>query len=658
MNVLSKVKTHLVIQVLIVFVLALIIITSLISANDALAEGKKDDAYGAILPSYRPSDNPLLKLSKDKMNWPPAIPPTPREVRGLEDPTAMEIYDLATGDVTRIASSDASQQPLVPGLTQVEPFSGLIPPGFVPESVLPPDDRVRVYTTESYPWRTICKLFITANDNSNWVCSGSIIGCPDGHGYHILTAGHCVYMHDHGGWVNSIEVVPGLDYDYMPYNYAWATFMRSYTGWTSSADHRHDWAMVTLDRNIGDYTGWMGRITTSDMSWYENGFNSAGYPTDLDCGVTNSSGLCMYFDFDYGRTANEYNHWYYMDTFGGQSGMPVWYYDDPNRYIATIHAYGNDGSGSNHGTRLNTDKFDRIITWCNSDTPPTDYADLIDDGQSYSGFSPTTVTPGQSFHAWCDVRNIGTASSGGFYVSFYASTNTNITTSDYLIGSDYVSSIFPFNWSDADWNGTFPCIPPGTYYVGWIIDRYGNVTEFNEGNNTAYKEAYQLTIPSYAMITVTSPDGAEEWGSGHIHNITWDRLCFYDNVKIQHSTNGGSTWSTITSNTANDGIYPWFVDSIFTLTCKVKVSDMVYGNPYDISDQNFTVYIPGDANHDENVSIADVVYLVNHVFKRMDPPVPLSAGDVDGDCKVVVQDIVYLVNFLFKRMAAPVEGCA
>ena len=47
-----------------------------------------------------------------------------------------------------------------------------------------------------------------------------------------------------------------------------------------------------------------------------------------------------------------------MDTFGGQSGSPVYnnFGGCGNCGIA-IHAYGDDGSGRNHGTRINTDVF-------------------------------------------------------------------------------------------------------------------------------------------------------------------------------------------------------------------------------------------------------------------------------------------------------------
>jgi glutamyl endopeptidase len=460
-----------------------------------------DRGYGAINPSYRISDSPCLQLPGDMADWQPIVPPEPHEVEGMRDPTAVEIYDVATGVITRIPSMDKTQQPLKSDLNTTPPYQGLLPSGVYPESVIPPDDRARISPTTSYPWQTICKLFVTWPDGDTGWCSGAIIGCPDGHGYHVLTAGHCVYSHTHGGWATSVMVVPGLDEDYMPYNYAWDTLLRSYTGWTVSGDHRHDWALVTLDRNVGDFTGWMGRMTADPSnSIYTDILNTAGYPCNVydpsSCPYPKTPVGSMWYDWDYGDYADDYNHWYYMDTQGGQSGSPVWrYVSSPEaRYILTIHAYSIYAPyTTNHGTRLNQDKFDRIITWCNADTSPTDYADLIDDGDSWSGFTPTAVNPGDYFSVWCDVRNVGTAASGGFYVSYYASKNTYISTSDYLIGTDYVSSISPFTYGNSGWSGSFPSIPDGTYYIGWIIDSGSDVTEFDEGNNKAYK-TYKLVV--------------------------------------------------------------------------------------------------------------------------------------------------------------------
>jgi V8-like Glu-specific endopeptidase len=454
----------------------------------------------AITAYGKPMNNDLATPKNDQ-EWKPLVAPQNYEF-GLAaiDPTAASEYSLTTHVEKNYASNDLTQLPAITGLTSTPSYEGILSQEVNPETVFPPDDRVRVTPTTSYPWRTICKLYMTAADGTQWMASGAIID-----NFHILTAGHCVYMVNNGGWISQMEVIPAFDNGVMPVYHAYVTYMRTYTGWTQSQMPEHDWAVCTLDRNVGWYTGWMGRITASSSnSIYTGIVNTAGYPGDL------SSGLCMYHDADYGNGASEYNHWYFMDTYGGQSGSPVWVYysSTGERYIATVHAYGGSLPDGNFGTRLNQDKFDRIISWLSSDNPPTDKPDLTDDGQAWSGFSPTTVTRGQTyFSVWNDVRNLGTASSGGFYVYYYASTNTIISASDYLIGTCYVSTVGAFTWKDSQWSGTFPSsVPAGTYWVGWIIDATYAISEFDESNNIAYKTAYQLTVKtSYGITFYTTP---------------------------------------------------------------------------------------------------------------------------------------------------------
>ncbi|MHC4698159.1 MAG: trypsin-like serine peptidase, partial [Planctomycetota bacterium] len=468
---------------------AFLLMGVLVPASAFAQEGQQDPAVGAVNPAHRVSDSPALQLPADMKNWPAAVP-TANANRGIaEDPGALEIYDVATKEVVRVPSAEQKGRVRAPAVQVAPPYTGLLDPGVISRSVIGVDDRVRITPTTSYPWRTITKLYITAADNSGWICSGSIIGRADGNGFHVLTAGHCVYMHDHGGWVSSIKVIPGLDDTYMPYHYAWAGGLTTWTGWTDDANHQWDMAVIRLDRCIGNHTGWMGRVTAgSGHSMYEGPLHCAGYPGDL-CST------CLWYDGDYGNFANEHNHWYWMDTAGGMSGMPVWLFIGSSRYIATVHAYGVDGTGSNHGTRLCQAKYDDIISIMDDAPKCINKADLIDDGDDWSGFDPVKVTAGAPFDAWCDVRNVGTASSGGFSVSFYASTNTIISAFDHLIGTVSVGSINPFSWASADWSGPFPgTIPPGTYYVGWIIDSGGVVDEFDESNNTAYKASPQLVV--------------------------------------------------------------------------------------------------------------------------------------------------------------------
>jgi hypothetical protein len=64
-------------------------------------------------------------------------------------------------------------------------------------------------------------------------------------------------------------------------------------------------------------------------------------------------------------------------------------------------------------------------------------------------------------------------------------------------------------------------------------------------------------------------------------------------------------------------------------------------------------YVRGDANHDQNVNIGDVVYLVNYLFKHGFSPLPFFAGDASGDARVDIGDVVFLVNYLFRGGPMP-----
>jgi hypothetical protein len=59
-------------------------------------------------------------------------------------------------------------------------------------------------------------------------------------------------------------------------------------------------------------------------------------------------------------------------------------------------------------------------------------------------------------------------------------------------------------------------------------------------------------------------------------------------------------------------------------------------------------YLCGDANGDQAVTAADVVFLLNYLFRDDDPPDPYGAGDANCDGVVGAADIVYLLNYLFR----------
>ena len=68
---------------------------------------------------------------------------------------------------------------------------------------------------------------------------------------------------------------------------------------------------------------------------------------------------------------------------------------------------------------------------------------------------------------------------------------------------------------------------------------------------------------------------------------------------------------------------------------------------------NTAAFEHGDANADGKVTIADVVYIINYLFKWGPDPIPYETGDVDCNNRTDIADAVYIVNYLFKRLAPP-----
>ncbi|MGB2804390.1 MAG: hypothetical protein WBD64_05790, partial [Candidatus Zixiibacteriota bacterium] len=96
-------------------------------------------------------------------------------------------------------------------------------------------------------------------------------------------------------------------------------------------------------------------------------------------------------------------------------------------------------------------------------------------------------------------------------------------------------------------------------------------------------------------MQVLSPNGGETWGVGTTQQITWIAEN-YDgskgDVKLEYSTNSGGSWLPIESSVPDTGSYAWIVPSTLSDNCKVRVSDPADGDPFDISDADFSIVEP------------------------------------------------------------------
>jgi hypothetical protein len=67
---------------------------------------------------------------------------------------------------------------------------------------------------------------------------------------------------------------------------------------------------------------------------------------------------------------------------------------------------------------------------------------------------------------------------------------------------------------------------------------------------------------------------------------------------------------------------------------------------------------PGDASGDSLADLADVVFLVNYLYRGGLEPCMCEAADCNGDCLVDLGDLVYVLGYLFRDGPDPVPGCA
>jgi len=68
----------------------------------------------------------------------------------------------------------------------------------------------------------------------------------------------------------------------------------------------------------------------------------------------------------------------------------------------------------------------------------------------------------------------------------------------------------------------------------------------------------------------------------------------------------------------------------------------------------FQAWLPGDMDHNAEVTAGDILALVSYVLKSGSPPDPLALGNTDGAAHITVADVIYLVNYVFKGGPPPV----
>jgi len=221
------------------------------------------------------------------------------------------------------------------------------------EVIIGQDNRVRISPTTSYPWRAICALKITAQNGSRWIGTGWLVSPRT-----VITAGHCVFMHDQGGWARSIEVIPAMNDGSRPYGSGSSSVLRSVTGWIQNKNRENDYGAIVLPANFrpGAVTGSFGFSVKDDAYLKSSVLNLSGYPGD-------KGGNQQWFMALKPKSVSSRIITYDIDTMGGQSGAPVWIKVGETRSAVGIHTNGH--TSGNSATRIVTAVFNNLQTWKN-----------------------------------------------------------------------------------------------------------------------------------------------------------------------------------------------------------------------------------------------------------------------------------------------------
>lgn len=104
-----------------------------------------------------------------------------------------------------------------------------------------------------------------------------------------------------------------------------------------------------------------------------------------------------------------------------------------------------------------------------------------------------------------------------------------------------------------------------------------------------------FSITQLPSITLTQPNGGENWPVESNQNITWSSINV-DAVKLEYTTDDGANWILITDSTSALLNYSWKIPNTPSNQCKVKISSLSDPSLNDISNNTFKISGPAFVN--------------------------------------------------------------
>jgi uncharacterized delta-60 repeat protein len=332
------------------------------------------------------------------------------------------------------------------------------------------------------------------------------------------------------------------------------------------------------------------------------------------------------------------------------------YYPDGD--TAWLRRYNDPANGYDHPKDLSVDPFGNLcLTGLSSSRDNGfDYATIKYYPDSDTAWLRRYNGPGNSDDDACA---IAVDVSGNIYVTG--------TSYDNLADDDYATLKY-YPDGDTAWvrryNGTGNFVDQA---ADLALDRLGNIcvtgksydsltyfdyatVKYDSGGNQLWVRRYNGPGNGNDEATAIATDDS---GNVYVTGGSFGNGTDFDFATLKYDPSGNLLWLKRFNGGKDDKPTAIAIDS----SGNVFVTGQSYQGEtkydYVTIKYNQIIFYRGDVNRDGKVSISDIVYLINYLFKGGPPPDPLTSADCNCDGKPSISDVVFLINYLFKGGPPP-----
>jgi subtilisin family serine protease len=347
-----------------------------------------------------------------------------------------------------------------------------------------------------------------------------------------------------------------------------------------------------------------GTGTTKGYLYVENGASTSGggdpeVYVEIRAGTTTGSTFNGNWTFTFTPTA----------PVGPENGrVDLWRF-----YSSTTAIAANFSSGIDDSCLLGGDiaSSNNVIT-CGASTTKLSWTNCAGLGISFNATIPVTVVGGiASFSSAGPTRDGRTKpdiAAPGHGIG--SSMTQDVTLGACTTASTYYSFL-PDNMKHMIMSGTSMAAPHVTGAVALLFQKHGALTRaeiMERLSAVALVDGYTGVVPNNSWgvgklrvdvtdpnVTVAYPNGGDVFYFGFPLDIVWvasDPIWSgVDNVDIELSRNGGTTWEVVASNIANLGVHTWTPTgpATFSALLRVTAHDLAKNAGSDLSDALFTI---------------------------------------------------------------------